>query len=236
MGEGAMVPQDSQGGKSRAPKKAKVFVVADHPIVRHGLVHLIDMQEDLRACGEAESAADALPAIGKLNPDAVIADISLKGAIGIQLVKDIRAHRPELLVLVISMHDESLYAERALRAGAKGYIMREEGTETVLAAIRGVLAGRIWVSNAIAGRLLRRLANGGKAGLRGPIESLSDRELQVFELTGRGLPTRQVAAELKLGVKTVESHRAHIKRKLGLKNAAELVQHAVQWVEIGQVG
>jgi len=212
-------------------KKAKVLLVEDHPIVRHGLVQLIDAQGDLSVCGEAESAPDALEAIGKSKPDVVIVDISVKGANGIKLIKDIKARCPDLPVLVLSMHEESLYAERALRAGAKGYVMKQEATETLLTAIRRVLGDDIWVSDEIAARMLRKFVDRGNPVLLGPMDSLSDRELEVFEFIGRGLGTRQIAAKLELSVKTVESYRAHIKQKLSLKNAMELVQHAIHWVQ-----
>lgn len=218
-------------GMTKKAKEAKVLVVEDHPIVRHGLMHLIEGQEDLTVCGEAESAPDALKAIGKSKPDVVIVDISLKGANGVKLIKDIKAQSPNLPVLVLSMYEESLYAERTLRAGAKGYVMKQEATETLLTAIRRVLGGDIWVSEDIASRMLRKFVDRGNPGLVGPVDSLSDRELEVFEFVGRGLGTRQIAAKLDLSVRTVESYRAHIKQKLSLKNAAELVQHAVHWVQ-----
>ena len=217
-------------------RKAKVLVVEDYPIVRRGLVSLIAGQEDLTLCGEADSAEHALETIGESKPDVVIVEIPVKGANAIQLIKDIKTRCPESHVLVLSRHDESLYAERTLRAGAEGYVMKQEATETLLAAIRQVLRGDIWVSEDVAKRMLQKFVDRRSPGLVSPVDALSDRELAVFEFIGRGLGTRQIAAKLDLSVKTVETYRAHIKRKLGLKNATELVQHAVHWVQSEDAG
>jgi len=212
-------------------KMTKALLVEDHPIVRNGLARLIEEQSDLTVCGEAESAAEALKAVDQLHPDVVIVDISLGDSSGLELIKDIKARYDHLPVLVLSMHDESLYAERALRAGAKGYIMKEEATETVVTALRRVLNGDIWVSDEIAARMLRGFVGGGTPQPVAPMERLSDRELEVFEFIGHGLGTREIAAKLHLSVRTVESYRAHIKQKLNLKDARELLRHAVLWVE-----
>ncbi len=212
-------------------KEVRVFLVEDHPIVRDGLVQLLSREEDLTICGEAENAFEALEAMSTAKPDLLIVDISLRASSGLELIKDVKARFPEVLVLVLSMHDESLYAERALAAGAKGYVMKEEATETLLAAIRRVLGGGVWVSERMAGRLLHKVADTGTPTALGPLERLTDRELQVFEMIGRGMITRQIAADLDLSVKTVESYRANIKQKLGLKGSVELVRHAIQWVE-----
>lgn len=200
----------------------------DHPIVRHGLTEMINHEKDLMVCGTAEDLRKALEQITALKPDLVVVDISLKGSNGIELLKNIKVRYPKMLVLMLSMHDEALYAVRALRAGAPGYIMKQEATKKVLTAIRQVLAGEIYLSEKMEKKMMQQLA-GGRAGRTGsPIEDLSDRELEVFGLIGQGHGTRQIAEELHLSIKTIESHRAHIKEKLNLKNATELLQHAIQ--------
>jgi len=207
--------------------KFRVLLVDDHPILRQGLARLINEQKDLMICGEFEEAAKALDSIEAAKPDAAIVDISLKGASGIELLKNIKVRFPQLLVLVLSMHDESLYAERALRAGASGYIMKQEATEQVLVALRRVLGGEIYLSEPMSSKLMHQLV-GGKPTAGSLLERLSDRELEIFGLIGQGRGTRQIAEQLHLSVKTVESHRAHIKEKLNLKNATELVHRAIQ--------
>lgn len=207
------------------------MVVEDHPLVREGLTRLINLQPDLSVCGEAPTAHHALKAIPVLKPDIVILDITLAGSNGMDLIKDMKSRSLKSLILVLSMHDESLYAERALRAGAKGYIMKQEASKDVLTAIRRILAGEIYLSEKMAAKMLHKVA-GGKAGEKTlPEGSLSDRELQVFQLIGQGRGTRQIAEELHISAKTVESYRAHIKVKMNLTNAHELTQHAVHWVE-----
>jgi DNA-binding NarL/FixJ family response regulator len=208
----------------------RVLVVDDHPIVRQGLSLLIDRETDLMVCGEAEEAHSAAQAIARLKPDLVLLDISLGGQDGLELLKQIRARDLRLPVLMLSMHDESIYAERALRAGANGYIMKQEATELVLTAIRRILDGEMYVPDRIANRMLKQYARGGDAGARSPLASLSDRELEVFRLIGHGNSTRQIAGTLHLSVKTVESYQAHIKEKLALRNARELQHHAIEWV------
>ena len=210
-------------------KKNRVFVVDDHPIVRQGLALLINREADLVVCGEAEDAHTAVQAIATAKPDIMVVDISLNGPDGLDLLKDIRARYPELPVLVLSMHDESIYAERALRAGSQGYIMKQEATEKVLVALRRILSGEIYVSERIANRMLQRYIGGPSAGKPSTIADLTDRELEVFRLIGEGHSTRQIAEELHISVKTVESYQAHIKEKLSLRSARELVQHAIQW-------
>jgi len=212
-----------------AVKKAMVLLVDDHPIVRQGLAQLINQEPDLAVCGHAEDADGALHAITVYRPDIVVLDISLNGPDGLAVLKDIRLSDPDLPVLVLSMHDELLYAERALRAGANGYIMKQEATERVLQAIRRVRGGEIYVSDRIAKRLLRQVVS-SPAPRKPPIEALTDRELAVFRLIGNGLGTREIADELHVSIKTVESYQAHIKEKLSLRNARELVRHAIQWV------
>jgi DNA-binding NarL/FixJ family response regulator len=210
--------------------KAKVIIVDDHPIVRQGLAELINHEQDLTVCGYAEDAHEALGIIKKTGPDMVIVDISLKETSGMELIKDIKAQYPNLPVLALSMHDESLYAERALRAGAKGYVMKAEATENVVTAIRKVLSGQIYVSDRMAAKMVRKLVGGGPQASASAIERLSDRELEVFCLIGQGIGTRQIAERLHLSVKTIETYRAHIKEKLDLADSSELLQYAIQWV------
>jgi DNA-binding NarL/FixJ family response regulator len=206
------------------------MVVDDHPIVRQGLALLTNQEPDLVVCGEAEDARSALEGIAETQPDILVLDISLKGPDGIEVLKTLRGTNPDLPVLVLSMHEEGIYAERALRAGANGYIMKQEGTEKVLVALRRLLSREVYVSDHVASRMLRQLTT-RQTGLRQtPIASLSDRELEVFRMIGEGLGTRQIAGQLQLSVKTVESYQAHIKEKLFLKSARELVQHAIEWV------
>ncbi len=211
--------------------KARVLLVDDHPILRKGLAQMINMEQDLTVCGEAEDAGKAFELVGTLQPDVAVVDISLKTGNGIELVKNVKARYPELPILVLSMHDESLYAERALRAGSLGYIMKEEATEQVLVAIRRVLKGEIFLSEKMKSRMLQQLTTGGRNKVVvSPIENLTDRELEVFRLIGEGRSTRQIAGELHLSVRTVEAYREYIKSKLNLRNATELVQHAFHWV------
>jgi DNA-binding NarL/FixJ family response regulator len=212
-----------------ATRKSKVLVVDDHPIVRQGLALLINREADLMVCGEAEDSHAALEAVSAAKPDILIVDISLSGPDGLDLLKEVRMRYPELPVLILSMHDESIYAERALRAGAQGYIMKQEATEKVLVALRRILSHEIYVSERIANRMLQRYI--GSRGVTRPasIADLTDRELEVFRLIGEGHSTRRIAEELHISVKTVESYQAHIKEKLSLRSSRELVQHAIQW-------
>jgi DNA-binding NarL/FixJ family response regulator len=212
-----------------AAKKSRVFVVDDHPIVRQGLALLINRESDLMVCGEAEDAQTAVQTVATAKPDILVVDISLNGPDGLDLLKDIRTRYRELPVLILSMHDESIYAERALRAGAQGYIMKQEATEKVLVALRRILSREIYVSERIANRMLQRYIGGSNTGRPSSISDLTDRELEVVRLIGEGHSTRQIAEELHISVKTVESYQAHIKEKLSLKNARELVQRAIQW-------
>jgi DNA-binding NarL/FixJ family response regulator len=208
--------------------KCKVFLVDDHPIVRQGLALFIDREPDLVVCGEADGAPSALPAIQESMPDFVVLDISLDGPDGLELLKSLRAKYPSLPVLILSMHDESVYAERALRAGANGYIMKQEATDKVLTAIRRILGGEVYVSDRLTKRMLQQFVH-GSISPREPLAKLSDRELEVYRLIGAGHGTRQIADELHVSTKTVESYQAHIKEKLSLRNARELVQHAIEW-------
>lgn len=214
---------------NRKPK-TKVLLVDDHPILRTGLRRMIDQESDMQVCGEAEDGPKAFELCGTLTPDIAVIDISLKGSNGIELVKNLKARYPELPTLVLSMHDESLYAERALRAGSRGYIMKEEAIEQVLVAIRRALLGEIFLSEKMKSRMIQQMASGKGKVVSSPIEQLTDRELEVFRLIGEGHSTRQIAGQLHLSVRTVEAYREYIKGKLNLKNATELVQHAFHWV------
>jgi DNA-binding NarL/FixJ family response regulator len=210
--------------------KTNILIVDDHPIVRQGLAELVNHEDDLLVCGQAENAHQAMNAVKELKPDMVIVDISLKETSGMELIKDINAQYPNLPVLALSMHDESLYAERALRAGARGYIMKAEATERVIMAIRKILSGEIYISDNMASKMMRKLVGSGTEINASPLDSLSDRELEVFQLIGKGFGTRQISERLYLSIKTIETYRAHIKEKLNLADAAELLQYAIQWV------
>ncbi len=217
--------------KSTAPAatKKRILVVDDHPIVRQGLALLINREPDLLVCGEAEDAMGAMHVLASSKPDVLIVDLSLNGPDGIDLLKNIRVAHPTLPVLILSMHDELIYAERALRAGANGYIMKQVATEKVLVAVRRILTGEIYVSDRIANRMLKHYITGAGTLRNSSIADLSDRELEVFRLIGEGHGTRQIAEALHLSVKTVESYQAHIKEKLSLRSARELMQHAIRW-------
>jgi len=212
-------------------RKSSVVIVDDHPIVRKGLAELINQEEDFEVCGEAEDEGGAIGVIESRRPDVAIVDISLKGGSGLDLIKSVKTRFPEVTVLVLSMHDETLYAERVLRAGARGYIMKQVAPDRVVLALRQVLQGKIYVSDAVAARMLHQFVEGRAAAGGSPLDRLSNRELEVFQLIGRGNTTRQIAEKLRLSVKTVESHREHIKEKLSLPNAPELIRHAVQWLQ-----
>ena len=209
-------------------KKKTVFVVDDHPLLRQGLALLINREQDLMVCGEAEEAQTAMTEIAAKKPDILIADISLNGPDGLDLLKNLRTQYPNLPVLILSMHDESIYAERALRARANGYIMKQEATEKVLVAVRRILGGDIYLSDRMANKLLHQYISGTAADVKTQLSALSDRELEVFRLIGEGRSTRQIAEKLHLSIKTVETYQAHIKEKLSLQSGRELVQHAIQ--------
>jgi DNA-binding NarL/FixJ family response regulator len=210
--------------------KTNILIVDDHPIVRQGLTELVNQEDDLVVCGQAEDAHQAIKAVKELKPDMAIVDISLKETSGMELIKDLNAQYSNLPVLALSMHDESLYAERALRAGARGYIMKAEATEKVIMAIRKILSGEIYISDRMASKMMRKLVGGNAEIHTSPVERLSDRELEVFQLIGKGFGTRQISERLFLSIKTIETYRAHIKEKLNLADAAELLQYAIQWV------
>ncbi len=220
--------------------KHRIFILEDHPIMRRGYRTLINGEMDLEVCGEAESAEEALDQIPKTRPDLVIADISLEGMNGIQFIKRLQTEQQGLDVLVVSMHDESLYAERALHAGASGYLMKKEADSSVIAAIRRVLGGRIYISDRMQDKVMVRFAGRMVApvapGERTLVEKLSDRELEVFELHGRGVSTREMAEMLQISPKTVATHRGRIKTKLAIDHTPELVRRAVLWIESEESG
>lgn len=213
-----------------ATAKSNVLIVDNHPLIRQGLAKLIGQEEDLEVCGQVGAMEEAVKAVQRLQPELAIVEISPGGGDGLELVKRISAGWPKVLVLVLSMHSERLYAERALRAGARGYIMKEESPKTVMAAIRRLLAGGVHVSESVQSMLVERVASGRNGSGRASVEILSNRELDVLRLIGSGFGTRRIAEHLERSIKTIESHRANIKNKLGLKGAIELVQHATLWV------
>lgn len=217
----------------KAPEgnRIKVFIVDDHPVVRQGLSLLLRLEPDMTCCGEAETVPEALRGIETARPDVAIVDLSLRDSSGLELVKDLHAYHPSLPVVVLSMHDETLYAERVLKAGAKAYLMKDEAQETILTAIRKVVGGGLYLSDRMSGRLLSMFLQGSTAPGDSLISQLSDRELEVFELIGHGVTTREIAGKLNLSIKTVEAHREHIKKKLKLSDATELLQHAIHWVQ-----
>lgn len=215
--------------KETDTRKKTVFIVDDHPLLRQGLALLINRENDLTVCGEAEEAQAAMYAISQCQPDILIVDISLNGPDGLDLLKNIRNSYPNLPVLILSMHDEATYAERALRARANGYIMKQEATEKVLVAVRRILNGEVYLSDRIANKMLRQYIGGASTALESRLSALSDRELEVFRSIGEGRSTRQIADELHLSVKTVETYQAHLKEKLALRSGRELIQHAIQW-------
>ncbi len=211
--------------------RKRVFLVDDHPMVRERLAQLIDQQPDLQVCGEASDLSEALEGIGRMVPDIAIVDLSLRNSSGLDLIKDLKIQGSSVPVLVLSMHDESLYAERVLRAGAMGYMSKQESTRDILHAIRKVLHGGVHVSAGLAGALVKRMVGGLHDHVVSPVACLADRELEVFQLIGRGMGTRKIAENLNLSVKTVESYRARIKEKLRIDDGIQLLQRAVQWVE-----
>lgn len=234
MGSKIMGEKKGQGKADQGKKR--ILIVDDHPIVRRGLADLVNQETGLAVSGQAEDAHQAMEAIRAQEPDMVIVDISLKETSGLELIKDIKTRHPGLPVLTLSMHDESLYAERALRAGARGYIMKQQATEELIMAIRKVLDGQVYVSDTVAAKMVGKLVGGGPDIGASAIDRLSDRELEVFRLIGEGHGTRQIAEKLHLSVKTIETYRAHIKEKLNLADSAELLQHAIQWVKSQNAG
>ena len=213
-----------------ATAKAKVFLVDDHPLVREMLRNLIEQQPDMTVCGEAEDAAKALKGIAAGKPHVAIIDLSLKESSGLELIKQVKHRYPQMSQIVLSMHDEKLYAERVIRAGARGYVMKRESTKQIVAAIRAVRSGKLWLSETVSDAFAQRFV-GAPPQSGSSLESLSDRELEVFGLLGQGLPTRQVALSLNVSIKTVQAYCARIKQKLQLASATELLREAIRWHE-----
>lgn len=216
-------------GKSQT-ETSRILVVDDHPLFREGIEQLINRTPSLEVCGEAANNTEAMRAVAELKPDLVLVDISLEGGDGIDLIKSLRAKYEHLPILVISMHNESLYAERALRAGALGYVMKNESARTVKSAIFKVLGGDVFLSERMSGSVLTKFVAGKRDEAGSPVDQLSDRELQVFQMLGEGKPTRQIAEALDLTIPTIHSFRTRIKEKLNFQNATELVLNANQWV------
>ena len=216
--------------KTKSPQH-RLLIVDDHPMMRTGLAQLIDNEDDLKVAAEADNAGQALNLVGKQKFDLALVDISLPDKNGLELIKDIRTLKPELPILVVSMHDEMIYAERALRAGARGYIMKQEGGQKFLQAIRQVLAGKVFVSEKMSARILENFSGGPGENSNSPVQRLSDREFEVFQLIGHGIGTSEIAKRLHLSVKTVETHRKSIKEKLQLATATDLVRYAVRWLD-----
>lgn len=214
-----------------SPARRRIFLVDDHPLVREWLTSLVNHQVDLTVCGEADNAPEAMQAILALKPDVAIVDLALKDSSGIELIKDLKATSPDVRVLVLSMHEELHFAERALRAGAKGYIMKRETAKKVIAAIRQVLAGQLYVSEQVATAMAAQFVTGKTLAAGSAVETLSDRELEVFELLGQGRGTRQIAETLKISVKTIQAYCGRIKEKLNVGSATELLREAVRWYE-----
>jgi len=211
-------------------QRKKVMIVDDHPLIRQGVARLVQQEQDLAICGEAEDTAEAIEAIAATRPDIVVLDITLKTSNGVELLAMLHKRFPDLPVLILSMHDEAIYAERTLRAGARGYVMKQDSPEKLIEAIRRVLAGEVYLSEAMTARVLKKIADGMPPQEPSPQDMLSARELEVFRLIGQGTATRDIADRLQVSVKTVDAHRANIKKKLDLKSGAELVQHAIKWV------
>ena len=217
---------------TKGKTRYRIMVVDDHPIVRSGLTQLINRESDLTVCGEASSSSEALNAVDDFNPDLLLLDISIKGDNGIEVTKALRESHPDLPVLILSMHDEKLYAERALGAGARGYVMKQEAPGTVLTAIRKVLEGTIYVSDSMTSRIIRDMMLTGmdKGKYRSGVKKLSDRELEIYELIGSGMTTRAIADKLNVSVKTVETHRDNIKSKLNIDTNTELIRRSMLWM------
>jgi DNA-binding NarL/FixJ family response regulator len=219
-----MKPKSSNG----TARTRRVFIVDDHPLVREGLANLINQQSDLTVCGEAGDSAGAIVEIESTNPDVALIDISLKNESGLELVKTLQSRFPEVALIVISMHDEALYAERALHAGARGYVMKRETTKNVLTAIRRVAEGDIYVSDRVVNSMAKRMSS-RKTAAAEPVERLSDRELEIFRLLGQGRTPSQIAEDLRLSLKTVQAYCARAKEKFGVTSLTELLRAAIRW-------
>ena len=219
-------------GKTAKPSKKRILIVDDHPMMRDGLRQLIATEPDLEVCGEAEDAHAALELAESCKPDIAIVDITLRSSNGLELIKDLHIRSPQTAVLVLSMHDESLYAERVLRAGGRGYIMKQEGGKKIIEGVRRILSGGAYVSENISARILDSIS--GRGQNKSAVASLTDREFEVFQLIGQGLSTTEMAEKLRVSVKTIEVHRVNIKNKLGVPTAPELIRFAVRWLESGE--
>jgi DNA-binding NarL/FixJ family response regulator len=222
--------------KKAEPVRKRILLADDHPMMRAGLAQLINRQPELEVCAEAGNPAEVLALLGQVAPDLILTDLTMPGRAGIEFIKDLAALHPDLKILVVSMHDEIVYAERCLRAGARGYIMKESGSENLLVAVRRVLDGQSYVSPNMADRILSGLSNRKPRGSDSPIQNLSDREFEIFQLVGQGKSTRDIAKELGLSSKTVDVHRTHIREKLELKDVTALVRYAVRWIETQGTG
>jgi DNA-binding NarL/FixJ family response regulator len=218
-----------------AARKHRIFLVDDHPLVREGLTNLINEQNDLIVCGEAEDSAGAISGIEKTRPDVVLVDISLKNESGLELVKNLESQFPLVALIVLSMHDEALYAERALRAGARGYVMKRESTKSVLASVRRVMEGGVYVSERVVNSMARRFSSSPKGAESSPVDRLSDRELEIFRLLGQGRTTAQIAEDLHLSLKTVQAYCARAKEKFGVSSLGELLRAAIRWEDATNV-
>jgi len=216
-------------------RKHRIFLVDDHPLVREGLTNLINEQNDLIVCGEAEDSAGAITRIAKARPDVALVDISLKNESGLELVKNLESQFPLVALIVLSMHDEALYAERALRAGARGYVMKRESTRSVLASIRRVVEGGVYVSERVVNSMARRFSTSPEGAESSPVERLSDRELEIFRLLGQGRTTAQIAEDLHLSLKTVQAYCARAKEKFGVSSLGELLRAAIRWEDATSV-
>ena len=222
----------SPDNRAGDPDKIRVVLVDDHSVMRQGLATLINAEKDLLVCGEADGVQSALEVIARTRPRLALVDISLREGDGLELIRQIAGHHPQVLPLVLSMHDESVYAERALRAGARGYVRKVEVAETVMTAIRRVLAGEVYVSQGVAAGLINRVATGPHSEPVSPLDRLSDRELQVLACIGRGMSNREIAEELFISVRTVEAHREHMKQKLNLPSSGELLRYAIEFSRV----
>ena len=219
----------------RVARKSRVFIVDDHPLVREGLTNLINEQDDLIVCGEAEDSAEAITGLGTARPDVALIDISLKNESGLELIKNLGVQFPRVALIVLSMHDEALYAERALRAGARGYVMKRETTKSVLASIRQVLEGDVYVSERVVNRITARSGGSREAAASSPVERLSDRELEIFRLLGEGRTPSQIACDLNLSLKTIQAYCARAKEKFGVTSLTELLRAALRWEDASNV-
>jgi DNA-binding NarL/FixJ family response regulator len=223
------------GSSETVALKNRVFVVDDHPLVRDGLANLLNAQNDLMVCGEAEDSTQAVNRIRKARPHVALIDISLKNESGLELVKQLRTQFPQIALIVLSMHDEALYAERALRAGAQGYVMKREASKNVLASIRRVLEGSVYVSGRVTSRMAKAISSSGEAASSPPVERLSDRELEIFRLLGQGRTTSQIASDLNLSVKTIQAYCARAKEKFGVSSLTDLLRAAIRWEDASHV-